>query len=103
VTPVVVLHRRDHELRQPGREVLLLAGAQKRSIKEGGSALGCADAALEEIMRTARRHSLEEIGNTGILRVLSTLPEEREFRLVVRVLMDLAVIEASSCGWPAKV
>jgi hypothetical protein len=74
-------------------EILLLPGAQARAVKKGGSALRSTSAPLEEIMRAALRHGFKEVGDSGKASMLVAIPEERELRLVVGVLVDLAVIE----------
>lgn len=62
-------------------------------IEECRGALGGAGTCLEEIVRTARWHRLEEIGDVRKTIMLGTRTEEGELRLVVGVLIDLAVIE----------
>jgi len=105
VTSVIVPYRRDHKLRQARGEILLPSGAEARPVKEGGSALGRANAALEEIMRTVLGYGLEEIGEAGKAFVLVASTEEGELGLVVGILVDLAVIElggADNLRWPEE-
>ena len=100
----VVPYRRDDERGHAGREVLLLDDDQARGVDEVGGLLRSALAANEQLVRALGRNALKEIGDTGEPGVLSPLPQHRELRPVILVLVDLTVVELDRAnGLPRRI